>query len=215
MSRVTAPVSKLTRSISSTASISRPSHVLVGGSKLVANTGRKHVLDSEADSVDAVRTLTTASTSTIAHRPVASTLRTVPLMQGFRTSAPRPARTDPSHIDFAVLPALHAQAPVDEFAYMRVPLLPDNTQSGVLRAAEQPDAPLARPEILVIAANPEHVLPSALTEVEGMGIDGIELKFAHDLGREPAQEQNMLRDIWKGMVDDIFGPAQAAKPSLA
>ncbi|KAK1827997.1 hypothetical protein QBC39DRAFT_237535, partial [Podospora conica] len=77
---------------------------------------------------------------------------------------------------------------------------------------EAVDAPLPRPVISVVAARPELVLPAALTEVEGMGIDGVELRFdfAHELHRASGRAEEeahgsagMIRDIWKGMVDDV------------
>ena len=59
-----------------------------------------------------------------------------------------------------------------------------------------------------MAANPENVLPAALTEVEGIGIDGVELKFAHD---EPAAEKEVgtIGRIWEGMLDSVLGPKTA------
>ena len=133
-------------------------------------------------------------------------------MQGFRTSAPKPARLDPSPIDFAVLPNLVAPA-ADPYAGIRVPLLPDNAYPALQRAVEQPDAPLARPEILVVAANPDAVMPAALTEVEGMGVDGVELKFAHELDRPVEKEAGMIRDLWKGLVEDVFGGPHKPSPA--
>lgn len=134
-------------------------------------------------------------------------------MQGFRTSAPRPARlSSVPTLDTTVLPDLSAQdAAPDPYAYIRVPLLPDNhSPPAGARRPEALDAPLPRPEISVVAANPDSVLPSALTEVEGMGVDGVELKFAFDLHKEAEPEQGMVRDIWKGMMDDLFGKEKVA-----
>lgn len=132
----------------------------------------------------------------------------------FQTSARSEARLDTSTIDYAVLPSstsLFPEPSTDPFLDVRVPLLPDNYSVDRTRllghAAESSDAPLAAPQISVVAANPDNVLPAALTEVEGMGVDGVELKFAHDA--EPARaedsEPGMLRDLWKGLVDDVFG----------
>ncbi len=102
----------------------------------------------------------------------------------------------------------------DLYTGIRVPLLPDNAYPGLRRAAEQPDAPLARPEILVVAANPDAVMPSALTEVEGMGVDGVELKFAHELERKPAAGPGMIRDLWKGSVGMMSSVAASKAASL-
>ncbi|KAK3942315.1 hypothetical protein QBC46DRAFT_78857 [Diplogelasinospora grovesii] len=220
-SRIANPVQKvlLTRSISSTASIARPSHLLTRGAA-VTSTANVRIQDIDPDAVEGSRNLSFASP----HRPSPTAPTTtlnfapkkVPLMQGFRTSAPKPARSDRSTIDFAVLPNLWTEsANYDPYAHIRVPLLPDNTSPPAgARPLEQPDAPLPAPEILVVAANPEQVLPSALTEVEGMGVDGVELKFAHDLDRTPERnhelEGGMIRDLWRGLVDDVLGPPKPA-----
>ena len=152
----------------------------------------------------------------------------MPLMQGFRTSAPSPRPTisapASTRMDFAVLPDLASQdvAASDPYAYIRVPLLPDNDSPPAgTRRPEAVDAPLARAEISVVAANPDLVLPAALTEVEGMGVDGVELSFAHELhhgggsgaggGRE--QQQGMLKDIWKGLMDDVLS-VQKKEPAF-
>ena len=149
--------------------------------------------------------MTTAAGTTAPHRPTAATApRKLPLMQGFRTSAPKPARLAYAPtLDTTVLPdlqALEAAGMVsakDPFAHIRVPLLPDNQSPPAgARRPEAFDAPLPRPEISVVAANPDLVLPAALTEVEGMGVDGVELKFTFDLHREPEPQQGMLTNIY-------------------
>ncbi|KAK0626887.1 hypothetical protein B0T14DRAFT_534946 [Immersiella caudata] len=204
-SRLTAPVSKFTRSISTTPSIARPSHLL--------NNTRKRNQPATHDSLEAPDTTTTRSHSTSTpHRPTTSAPRIVPLMQGFRTSAPKPQAPRTTTLDFAVLPDLHEAAP-DPYAYIRVPLLPDNDAPPAgFRRPEAEDLPLAKPEISVVAANPELVLPAALTEVEGMGVDGVELSFAHELHRDREAEdgQGMLKDVWKGLMDDVFGGKKPA-----
>ncbi|KAK0754687.1 hypothetical protein B0T18DRAFT_386525 [Schizothecium vesticola] len=209
-SRLTAPVSKFTRSISTTAPIARPSHLLHAAT---AQAGRKRHA-APADDAEASASTRLHSTSTSPHRPTLAPATTIPLMQGFRTSAPKPARAEPPTMDamrFPDLSALDADA-VDPYAHIRVPLLPDNaTPAPWARRPEAVDAPLPRPVISVVAARPEVVLPAALTEVEGMGVDGVELRFAHDLHRGQAEHRleegggGMIRDIWKGMVEDVFG----------
>jgi hypothetical protein len=136
-------------------------------------------------------------------------------MQGFRTSAPKSFPPTQRTLDATYLPSLDDPSIADPYAYIRVPLLPDNASPPAgARLPEQTDAPLPRPEILVVAANPEQVLPVALTEVEGMGVDGVELGFVHLLGDEgivEEGEQGMLKDIWKGLMDDVFGAGQVKK----
>ncbi|KAK3307973.1 uncharacterized protein B0T15DRAFT_92325 [Chaetomium strumarium] len=219
-SRLTVPVSKLvSRSFSSTPAAARPSQLLNKASKAAAATGagrkaRKPV--TEETSADHRAHSTTSSSSP--HRPVPpsqSKPRTIPFMQTFHHSAPKPAAPSFVTIDRAIFPDLAAQdAQYDPYAHIRVPLLPDNTSPPAgLRAAEAVDAPLPQPEIVVVAANPEQVLPSALTEVEGMGVDGVELGFAHLLGREVEESfemgKGMIR-MWRGMVDDVLNSGSSS-----
>lgn len=149
-------------------------------------------------------------------------------MQTFHSSPAQAARLDTSSIDFAVLPTTAAlygseDAAQDSHARMRVPLMPDNySPDRSYLSAEQPDAPLAEPEIRIVAADPAAVLPAALTEVEAFGVDGVELKWAHEAdsgvgaggGGSQHAEGGMLRDLWKGLVDDVFGGEGKAKPAL-
>jgi hypothetical protein len=142
-------------------------------------------------------------------------------MQTFHHSAPKPIAPTFSTIDRAILPDLFSFSTASEetndpYAHIRVPLLPDNASPSPLhfRQPEAADEPLRQPEILVVAADPSRVLPAALTEVEGMGVDGVELGFAHLLGREAEAEEvsyemgaGMIRDLWRGMVEDVIGPA--------
>ena len=127
-------------------------------------------------------------------------------MQTFNSSAIRNARLDTSTIDYAVFPEL--KEPRAAESAIRMPLLPDNFM--VQYGPEQPDGPLAAPEIVVIAAGPHHIAPAALTEVEGFDIGGIELGFVHREARDErdAPAQGMLTDLWKGLMDDVFGPEQ-------
>lgn len=145
----------------------------------------------------------------------------------FRTTAPRDARLDVSSIDFAVMPMVVEDAGNDAGRVaLRVPLLPDNftpnRQNLHGHSPEVADGPLAEPEIVVVAAHPENVAhASALTEIEGIGIDGVELKFAHlpvmggtDVGAggnsgSTASEPGMIRDLWKGLLDDLATPKAA------
>jgi hypothetical protein len=146
-------------------------------------------------------------------------------MQTFTTSSRPSARADTSTIDYALMPthsALYASSDpsvTDPHASLRVPLLPDSF--NVAHAPETLDAPLPAPEISVVAAVPENVAAvSPLTEVEGMGADGVELGFVHGLetgakGKQQQQEEGggMIRDLWKGLMDDVFG--EEPKPKAA
>ena len=139
-------------------------------------------------------------------------------MQTFRTSAPAPAPLSTRTIDCAVLPTLYSLAdtsdPSSDPVVIRIPLLP-----GTLAAhgPEPADPPLpAAPEILVVAPHaPDDTArapPSALTEVGGIGVDGVELRFVHEPEPEAPPARGMLKDLWEGLVDDVLGGPQKAKP---
>lgn len=160
-------------------------------------------------------------------------------MQGFHTTQhPRRPQAGPAPhnpMDFAVLPgadllsagtsaaSASSASALDHHHHhqIRVPLLPDNFAPArsptVGHAPEVPDAPLAAPEIVVLAADPSRVnAVSPLSEVEGMGPDGVELMFVHDdhaAGGESAG--GMLRGLWDGVVDDVLGGGGAqGKPAV-
>lgn len=228
MSRITAPVSKLARTIGSNASAARhPSQLLGSASKSAASASRKpdlgdhhveghdvrppsfHMINCPIGHTNIAKANTRHISTLPSHRPqpVPSPNRTVPLMQTFTTSSRPHARADASTIDFAIMPSLEPASQAAEPA-IRVPLLPDS-YTVAHQQAETPDAPLPAPEISVVAADPDSVLAvSPLTEVEGMGADGVELGFVHGLesgGKATEKEPGMIRDLWKGLMEDVFG----------
>ena len=213
MTRVTAPIAKLTRNLVANPSVARPSYI--PSAQVAASLARSELL-AEARSHDhdaSRRSMTTAHRPT--PMPTPSPNRTVPLMQSFTTSATAAAQVSTSvGIDATVLPSYASlySAPADDaFSQVRVPLLPDNF--NVVRshhAPETPDAPLARePIISIVAAHPENVVASALTEVSGIGMDHMDLKFVHERAAPAEHQQGMLRDLWKGLVEDVMGEKKA------
>ncbi|KAI0536335.1 hypothetical protein GGR58DRAFT_475686 [Xylaria digitata] len=203
--RVTGPVAKkLARSITTS---SQPS-TLFTSSKAGAPLSRKYadLLKERNIDVDHPRHLYTRSSNLPHPQP-----RKMRLMQTFSSTA-TPNATATS-IDNIVFPgsAVFEGASQDPFNHLRVPLLPDNV--AFQHSPESADAPATVHDISIVAANPDLVSPSALTEIEGMGMDGVELKFIHDA--EPTeQEQGVLTDIWRGLVDDVLGQ-QGNKGKLA
>ncbi|KAJ0283430.1 hypothetical protein Brms1b_005157 [Colletotrichum noveboracense] len=209
MSRITAPVAKLARSINSAATASRSSGLLE--SHYNVNQGAvlmpKYAELLKNRSEDSTRSLTTT------HRPTPQPTRTSPAhrrMQTFSSSSPASASPALASMDFTVLPASFDAAPAaNEFAGMRMPLLPDSFTTKHQSLYEQTiaeDLPLSKPEISVIAANPDNVTTAAaLTEVEAFGVDGVELKWAHEGETAEDAHQPGLGDLWKGLVDDVVG----------
>jgi hypothetical protein len=142
-------------------------------------------------------------------------------MQTFHSSASRsavPVVVPTGNLDTMVLPDLSFIGAVDSPS-LRMPLLPDNygaahIATGAAAAAGE-ESTAFMPTI--VAADPEKVSPSTpLSAVEGINMDSIELKFVHeayggsDAGAAAAEEEHshMLKDLWKGMVDDVLGPAK-------
>lgn len=113
--------------------------------------------------------------------------------------------TASTHIDAAVLPSMSALTGTSKADQgPRVPLLPDNYGAAYGDVTTE----TTKPEITIVAANPDQVVPGApLSGIEGSNLDGIELKFLYDEGSQPKQEEGsgMIKDIWKGMVEDVFG----------
>ncbi|KAH7025915.1 uncharacterized protein B0I36DRAFT_365559 [Microdochium trichocladiopsis] len=208
--RVTVRVSQLVRSISTSPATAVPKTAnqgtIITSSKAAAPLSRKYAdllreRNIEWDSAHP-RSMTTRSSNR--PHPPPQKLR---LMQTFSTTGPV-AATAVAGLDQVVLPgavAFDAAGTHDPYASIRVPLLPDNHFGS--HAPEVADGPLPTPEISIVAANPELVQAAALTEVEGMNIDGVELKFVHDPEPRSTSDQSggsMLQDIWKGLVDDVF-----------
>ncbi|KAL2878500.1 hypothetical protein SGCOL_006210 [Colletotrichum sp. CLE4] len=225
MSRIAAPVAKLTRSINSAATANRSSgllesHYNVNHGAVLMPKYAELLQNRSTREHDSARTLSTT------HRPTPQPTRTSPSvrqMQTFSSSAATSSATTAGGMDFTTLPLSYDPAPRNEFAGMRMPLLPDSftTKHQSLyeqtsSAAAAADAlPLSKPEISIIAAHPENVTTAAaLTEIEGFGVDGVELKWAHDseAAAEVDAHQPGLRDLWKGLVDNVVGSSQ--KPAF-
>jgi hypothetical protein len=81
---------------------------------------------------------------------------------------------------------------------------------------ESLDEAVPRPEILIVASHPEDVLPAAMTEVVGneaveQNIEELTKSFKSDI--EEVKEPGVLKELWSGLVDDIFGPKKP-KPAI-
>ncbi|KAF7858628.1 hypothetical protein EAF04_009228 [Stromatinia cepivora] len=204
MSRVTPPVTKfahaIRRSISTTSTVASPSAQL-------KTKGAKADLISKLSAHE--RTVTTI------HRPLPPSIKTIPLMQGFRTSAPRPVAS-PSTLDHLILPRLPTE-PLTTFS-MRVPILPDN-YSATQSIKESIDTAIPKQEIHVVSALPEEdfVAVNVLTEVVGNEADasmdlgewvqgirtrGEEIKEKF-VGRD--REQGVLAELWTSIREDVIG----------
>jgi len=248
MSRVTPPVTKINhaiRRISSSARsasfIDQSRHVSIYLPRKLSelrNECSKRKLDSNgnklelADRLAAYDLLGSSRDFHSSHRPVQET-RTIPMMQGFRTSAISKAARDSSTLDHCIFPSPAEESSTNPFARLRVPLLPDNytpdRSASSPHAVESLDEALSKPEISVIAAYPEMVLPAMMSEV--VGNDGLDMDigqltkgFVHTPAayiqsvKESVTEtiaentgDGGLKELWSGIVDDILGPRSSSK----
>ncbi|KAK8073680.1 hypothetical protein PG994_004579 [Apiospora phragmitis] len=220
--RLTAPVARqLVRSISTTHAQAVPkSTTLITSSKTTAPLMRKYaelLKERNLETDGRSREFTTRS----ANRPHPPPKR-MRLMQTLNPSASysQAAASTQGNVDATFLPSFDFMEASAANSSLRVPLLPDNYSAT--HAPEAADAPLAMPEISIVAAHPETVSPSALTEVEGMTMDGIELKFAHENSASSSAEssyseqgEGMIKGIWNGLLDDVFGESSKQKSKLA
>jgi hypothetical protein len=145
----------------------------------------------------------------------------IPLMQGFQTSAPKQRSGDASTIESFIFPAVSMEAPDNSFENIRVPLLPDNfypnRSADSIHAAEALDTAAPRSEISVIAAHPDTVLATAMSEVvgnDGVDIDINQLTTGFSDLMPDIKEPSALKELWTGIVDDILGAAKQ-NPKLA
>lgn len=152
------------------------------------------------------------------HRPIPSTpaavYKVIPLMQGFRTSAPKQAAHDSSSIDFMFFPEIEAAPDANPFAKLRVPLLPDNytpdRSLASAHAVESLDDAVPRPEISIVAADSANVTAAAMTEVVDnaaidVPLDSLTAGFSSTPVSQLQEEPSALKELWNGLVDDVFG----------
>lgn len=118
-----------------------------------------------------------------------------------------------SILDFAFLPEFESEISQDPFARIRVPLLPDNyapdRSANSPHAFETLDGAVLGSEISIVAAHPEQVT-AALSEVvgnEGLDVDIGQWTSIFSASRsKESSEDGVLTELWKGIVDDVFGP---------
>jgi hypothetical protein len=161
MSRVTAPVAKLTRALN----VAPPT-----GATLMPKYAE--LLRRSADHTDSSRGLTTT------HRPTPQPSiahRTKPFMQTFYSDAGAVSSIPAFHLDVTMLPAMTADGSAASQA-VRVPILPDNYNAAP-QTVEAPAIVASTPQI--VAVDPSRV--AAMSDVEG-----VTLAFAHQAEAEQA-----------------------------
>ncbi|UPL01394.1 hypothetical protein LCI18_012328 [Fusarium solani-melongenae] len=204
MSRITAPASKLARTLAeshrSAGAVIMPKY-----DELLRAPRRP----SEHQQHSETRGLTTT------HRPTPQPSiahRTRPLMQGFHSSTP--SKTPAGYVDTTVLPKIHP-IPTSDEPIPRVPLLPDNY--GAFHHSLSDAADLARGNRpIIFAVDPDLVVPGApMADMEVVNLDNVELKFAHEpqpaATTEDGDKSTFFSDIIRSMRDDVFAQPQTQK----
>ncbi|CVK92407.1 uncharacterized protein FMAN_07303 [Fusarium mangiferae] len=194
MPRITAPVSKLTRSLAES-----QRHA---GIALMPKYAELLGASSEQSQHSESRGLKTT------HRPTPQPSlsgRRRPLMQSFHSSTP--SRAPVNHVDSTVLPKIHATPNFNE-PLPRMPLLPDNY--GAYHSSMSDAADLYSKRPVIFAVDPDVVVPGApMATMDAVNMDSIDVKFVHE---QPAQEtkaddfdrSTFLRDVFGGMIQDIL-----------
>jgi len=184
-------------------------------------TGSKAEL---ADRLSAHETVNSRAYSTRTSRPslpsTSSTSASIP-SRHFNTSRTLKTVNDSSTIDFAYLPDFDPDisiAPV-----LRVPLLPSDvytTSSIPTYATAEADHVVMKPEIVTVSADSTHIhAPSAMSEVSDnatVDFQGMAEKVAQRLGKKTAEvagNGGMVKQVWGGILDDVFGPKGSGRPA--
>ncbi|KAI4105340.1 MAG: hypothetical protein L6R37_002790 [Teloschistes peruensis] len=138
----------------------------------------------------------------------------------FHESQKQQNRLDASSIDFAYMPQ-HTLEEAMPPEVIRTPLLPHNffpprTTEGSQGVVES----VVRPEISTVSANSTHIeSPSAMSEVtdnHAIEIDPYNLTSkvtvaAAKIAEVPTREAGVMRELWDGLLDDLFGPRRVSK----
>ncbi len=137
---------------------------------------------------------------------------------------------DNSTIDFAYFPSLPATPSPDADISLRVPLLPaaffpprNSTSTSTSTTSTPPRAPMADfdpepatvgPTIITTSLESTHwSRPSAMSDVQdnsAHAVDFHEVAERMNMTAKKVEEEvevagGMVRQIWKGLVDDVFG----------
>lgn len=129
----------------------------------------------------------------------------------FNTSRSLKAVRDSSTIDFAFIPDFD---PDTQVAPIRVPILPQTTVPFEA-VSEEPEEPVMLPSIYTVAADGTHIhAPAAMSEMVDSNqtdFQGLASHVANKISNDVEQGAGMARQVWTGLVDDIFGPKGPAK----
>lgn len=122
-------------------------------------------------------------------------------------------------MDFAYLPSEPAPTPMDN-VNLRVPLLPENytpSRTGAHAHETLSYDAVTTPNIVTAAADSTHIsAPSVMSEVHDntaapVDFHALAERMQGTVGKvkERAREsQGTMRQLWEGVVDDVFGPQQ-------
>lgn len=176
-------------------------------------TGSKDELVSRLSAHELASTRSFSSAIDNSKRPVPAVNEAGKPVRHFNTSRSLKAVGDSSTIDFAFIPDFDPDtqsAPVD----IRVPILPQTTVPFEA-VAEEAEEEVMLPTIYTVAADGTHIhAPAAMSEMVDSNqtdFQGLASHVANKISKDVEEGAGMARQIWTGLVDDIFGPKGPAK----
>ncbi|KAK3351917.1 hypothetical protein B0H65DRAFT_139512 [Neurospora tetraspora] len=211
MSRIAAPITKFTRSLSTSPAVAKPSHILNAISN-DARTPRKVPLMQGFH-------ISAPTNASIGHSFSTNGIDAVVLPNLAATEFSSASPFQPTYFDTIRVPLLPDNKTPPPPTVQRMPLFDElkPEQRGEIASEGDADLMANKPAVAVVANKPGQVLPASLSqEVVDMdnwtGADWVSLSFVRDMAREEAKAQEeqaggqgMIRDLWRGMVEDVFG----------
>lgn len=149
--------------------------------------------------------------------PVADAPDTGRPVRQFNTSRSLKSVGDSSTIDFMYIPEFDPDLSSGQ-AQIRVPILPWlNPSAATKAAAAEVDEPVMIPTIHTVAADGTHIhAPSAMADVsdsQHFDYQGMAASAVNKLTGNVEGGSGMARQLWTGLMDDLFPKGGSPKPS--
>lgn len=152
------------------------------------------------------------------------TPRSTPAPRQFNTSRSSRAINDTSTVDFVYMPSMADLDAGPVRPTPKVPVLPDFYSHPPRTSLSDPPM---RPQIYAVAGTGAEISASAMSEVvDNVAVDidpftlteavgrsriGEELQRRQNGGAEEKKEPGVVRELWSGLLDDVFGPKESAR----
>ncbi|KAF1955501.1 hypothetical protein CC80DRAFT_493002 [Byssothecium circinans] len=176
-------------------------------------SGSKEELVSRISAHELISTRSFSSGVENSKRPIPSPSEAGGTVRHFNTSRSLKAVGDSSTIDFAYIPDFDPDSQSAPVA-IRVPILPQTTVTYTALPEEAEEAVML-PTIHTVAADSTHIhAPAALSELADsnhIDFQGMASYAAKKLSRDVEEGAGMARQLWGGLMEDIWGPKTPAR----